>query len=124
MEQALLKPSARRRPGYQVITVKQRAGPSVRGFLRNESLYDIQVQGFDGRLYLLSRGEVTAIAREASSYMPALKSSTTDFENLLAYLSFPNTDSPPPAAAELPGAVPWSASSIRRPATGPLTTAN
>ena len=107
MEQALLKPSARRRPGYQVVRVRQHAGPSVRGFLRNESLYDIQVQGFDGRLYPLPRGEVTAIDREASSYMPALKSSPADFENLLAYLSFPPADSPAPAAAELPGAVPW-----------------
>src|ERR1039457_2083293 len=73
LEQSLLKPAARRKPGFRVATVRLRSGPIVRGFLRNESLYDLQVQGFDGRLYLLRRDEVAAIEREAASYMPALQ---------------------------------------------------
>lgn len=107
MEQSLLKPAARRRPGYAVATVRLRTGSAVRGFLRNESLYDLQVQGFDGRLYLLRRDEVTGIIRDASSYMPALKSTATDLQNLLAYLAYPRAEPQAPAATDLPGAIAW-----------------
>ena len=83
-------------------------GASVRGFLRNESLYDLQVQGFDGRLYLLRRREVTAIEREAASYMPALKSAATDLREParlpgLSACGLPGAAPQP----DLPGAVPW-----------------
>src|SRR5450755_985876 len=107
MEQALVKPSARRKPGYQVATLGLRSVAPVRGFLRNESLYDLQLQGFDGRLYLLRRDEVTYIERESSSYMPALKSTAIDLRNLLAYLASPRVESPPRDTAALPGALPW-----------------
>jgi PQQ-dependent dehydrogenase (methanol/ethanol family) len=107
MEQSLLNPAARRRPGYRVATVHLRTGSAIRGFLRNESLYDLQVQGFDGRLYLLRSDEVTGIDREASSYMPALKSTATDLQNLLAYLAFPRAEPQARAATELPGAIVW-----------------
>jgi PQQ-dependent dehydrogenase (methanol/ethanol family) len=107
MEQSLMKPAARRKPGFAVATVRLRSGPIVRGFLRNQSLYDLQVQGFDGRLYLLRRDEVTGIEREAASYMPALKSTGTDFQNLLAYLASPRAEPPAPATADLPDAIAW-----------------
>ena len=126
MEQSLLKPAARRKPGYEVATVQLRSGAPVRGFLRNESLYDLQLQGFDGRLYLLRRDEVTAIEREAASYMPALKadrsrSARTCWRTWRSHAA----ESPARAAAnDLPGAVPGTASPIRNPATGPLITAS
>ena len=107
MEQALLKPEARRKPGFAAATVRLRSGPPMRGFLRNESLYDLQLQGFDGRLYLLRRDEVAAIDREKASYMPALKSAGADLQNVLAYLAVPGADSPGPSAADLPDAIPW-----------------
>jgi PQQ-dependent dehydrogenase (methanol/ethanol family) len=106
IEQSLLKPQARRKPGYAVATVRLRSGQSVWGFLRNESLYDLQVQGFDGRLYLLRRDEVAAIERDPASYMPALKPAATDLQDLLAYLANPPTESPR-AASDLAGAIPW-----------------
>ena len=107
MEQSLLKPAARRKPGYDVVTVRLRSGAPVRGFLRNESLYDLQLQGFDGRIYLLRRAEVTTIDRESAAYMPALKSSGTDLQNVLAYLAFPRSESPAGVAPDLPGGIPW-----------------
>jgi len=107
MEQSLLKPAARRSRGYEVATVRLGSGAPVRGFLRNESLYDLQLQGFDGRLYLLRRDEVTGIDREAASYMPALKSTATDLQNLLAYLANPRAEPRLRATSDLPGAVPW-----------------
>ena len=107
MEQSLLKPAARRKPGFRVATVRLRSGPIVRGFLRNESLYDLQVQGFDGRLYLLRRDEVAAIEREAASYMPALQAGETELRNLIAYLAHPPASHPAGGRADLPGAIAW-----------------
>ena len=94
MEQSLLKPAARRKPGFEVATVRRRSGSPVRGLLRNESLYDLQVQGFDGRLYLLRRDEVTGIEREASSYMPAVQAGETELRDLIAYLANPPVSQP------------------------------
>jgi PQQ-dependent dehydrogenase (methanol/ethanol family) len=107
IEQSLLKPNARRKPGFEVATLRLRSGAPVRGFMRNESLYDLQLQGFDGRLYLLRRDEVAAIEREASSYMPALKSTDADLPNLLAYLAYPRAAPPASPTADLPGAIAW-----------------
>jgi alcohol dehydrogenase (cytochrome c) len=74
------------------------------------------LQGFDGRLHLLSRADVAGIDREAASYMPALKAGTTNLQNLLAYLASPLTESPAPAASDPAGAIPWDR--IAHPQTG------
>jgi PQQ-dependent dehydrogenase (methanol/ethanol family) len=116
MEQSLLKPAARRKPGYAVAAVRLRSGPAMRGFLRNESLYDLQLQGFDGRLYLLLRDEVTAIQREEASYMPALQAGETELRDLIAYLANPPASAPDGHSAELPGAIAWDR--IAHPQTG------
>jgi PQQ-dependent dehydrogenase (methanol/ethanol family) len=107
MEQSLLKPAARRKPGFAVATVRLRSGPAMRGFLRNESLYDLQLQGFDGRLYLLRRDEVAGIDREEASYMPALQAGETELRDLIAYLANPPATAPAGNSAELPGAIAW-----------------
>ncbi|MGA2738691.1 MAG: PQQ-binding-like beta-propeller repeat protein [Bryobacteraceae bacterium] len=107
LEQSLLKPAVRRKPGYEVATVRLSSGPAVRGFLRNESLYDLQVQGFDGRLYLLGHGEVAALEREAGSYMPALQAGKAELRDLIAYLAHPPSTQPTAAGGEIPGAILW-----------------
>jgi len=107
MEQSLANPGARRQRGYRVVSVRLRAGGTLRGLLRNETLYDLQVQGFDGPLQLLRREEVSGIDREAASYMPALQAGPAEMQNLLAYLGHPGADSPAPAETNLPGAIHW-----------------
>jgi alcohol dehydrogenase (cytochrome c) len=108
MERSLLYPEVQRKRGYQVVTLRLFSGRTARGFLRNESLYDFQVQGFDGRIHLLRRAEVGRIEREKASYMPALDPDAGELQNLLAYLAHPGA--PHQAAsveAELPGAIGW-----------------
>lgn len=107
MEQSLLDPAARRKRGFQVATVRLRSRAAIRGFLRNESLYDLQVQGFDGRIYLLRRDDVAGIEREAASYMPALKASPTEIQDLLAYLASPRAEPPAQDTPSLPDAIGW-----------------
>jgi PQQ-dependent dehydrogenase (methanol/ethanol family) len=107
MEQSLLKPAAHRKPGYEVATVRLAAGTPVRGFLRNESLYDLQLQGFDGRLYLLRRADVSGVDREAAAYMPAFQGGETELANVIAYLANPPASQPDAADAKPPGAIAW-----------------
>ena len=116
LEQALLKPESRRAPGYQVATVRVRSGAPIHGFLRNESLYDLQVQGFDGRFHLLQRADVVAVEPEKASYMPALKASPDDLQNLLAFLASPTVEVEGRKTANFPGAVTWE--NVAYPAPG------
>ncbi len=67
IEQALRDPNGRRKPDYIVAEVRLKSGGEVRGFVRNESNADLQLQGFDHRLYLLRRDDVASISREAGS---------------------------------------------------------
>ncbi len=108
MERSLLNPAARRKPGYEVATVRLRTGAAIRGLLRNESLYDLQLQDFDGRLHLLRRAEVAGIDRETASYMPALtatKTETTGSDRVPGESACLRGQ--PDRRARLPGALTW-----------------
>jgi PQQ-dependent dehydrogenase (methanol/ethanol family) len=85
IESALVKPKTMR--GYSVVGVKLVNGTELRGFARNRSTFDIQIQGFDGQLYLLKREEIAALTEEEKPLMPALSATETEKQNLLAYLA-------------------------------------
>ena len=85
METALLKPAAGS-GGYQVANIKTAKGESLRGFIRNESSADLQMQSFDGRLHLLSKNDVARIDREPRSIMPAWTGSRDDMRDLIKFL--------------------------------------
>ena len=51
-------PSRRITPGYRVATVRLRDGSTLRGLLKNESTFDLQLQGLDGQLHLLDGDEI------------------------------------------------------------------
>src|SRR5262249_54694387 len=59
----------------------------IRGFARNESNYDLQLQSLDGKLHLLRRQEIAELFRESSSLMPEVEATPEEMRNLLAYLS-------------------------------------
>ena len=46
---SLEDPSARIEPGYQVVSLTLKDGEKLRAFARNRSLFDLQLQTFDGR---------------------------------------------------------------------------
>jgi len=116
IERALRRPE--KRPGYEVATVLLKTGAELRGFIRNESNIDLQLQGFDHRLHLLRRGEIDSVRREPGSYMSALQAADNDRRNLIAYLAG-RRESPGPGRGDadpLPGAVTWDR--ILHPAAG------
>lgn len=86
VETSLRHPNARRVPGYEVASLQLKSGAKVRGFIRNESGFDLQFLGFDGKLYLLPITAYKVLARERESLMPPLQASAQDQDNLLAFL--------------------------------------
>ena len=86
VEGSLRDPSSRRVPGFQVGTLRMKTGGDVRGFIRNESGFDLQFLGLDAKLRLLKADEYQVLEREPRSLMPALQGTTEEHENLIAFL--------------------------------------
>jgi len=108
IERALRTPGARITPGYEAATLRLRDGSSVRGLIKNESTFDLQLQGLDGRLHLLARDQIASVDREKNSLMPAVAASETEMSNLLAFLSRRAGGAPTSGVSEapaLPGAI-------------------
>jgi alcohol dehydrogenase (cytochrome c) len=117
IEQTLRDPNRRADREYRVATVHLRSGKAIRGFIRNESGFDLQLQGFDNRLYLLEDSSIARVEREKESLMPPLHATPEQMRDLIAFLvKMPETITSGTPPAELPGGVPWSA--IERPASG------
>lgn len=80
-------------------------GNALRGFVRNQTEHEVDLQTFDGKLHLLDESQYSAVTREKQSAMPVLKASADQRRDLLAYLSSlagvedgPIAGPPPPIA--------------------------
>ena len=87
IERSLRTPGARLAQGFRLVSVSLHDGRKIRGFARNESNYDLQLQSLDGRLHLLRRQEIAELVRETTSLMPEVKATQEEMRDLLAYLS-------------------------------------
>jgi len=87
IESALKDPSRRITPGYRVATVRLNDGSSLRGLVKNENTFNLQLQGLDGRLHLLARNEIAGVDREKNSLMPPVEASEAEMRDLVAYVS-------------------------------------
>ncbi len=72
---------------YTAATVRLHDGQVLRGALRSESRFDVQLMTLDGRLRLLSKDQIAGITRESQSLMPKLKATPEQTRDLVAYLS-------------------------------------
>ena len=86
IRRAVTEPSANIRKGYQFATLRV-GGETIRGFVRNESRYNIQFQGLDGRFHLLAAGEYEELERASDSAMPETQCAPQQCQDLVAYLS-------------------------------------
>jgi putative heme-binding domain-containing protein len=76
--------------GYQPVSLTTKAGQSVRGVIKNENNFSLQILGTDDKLHLLDREEIRNITYETKSLMPSgidRKLTATEFQDLLAFLS-------------------------------------
>lgn len=72
---------------YAAATIRLLDGHAIRGALKQETAYDLQLQGVDGKLHLLARNQVAQVTREAGSLMPPLTATPRQAKDLMAYLS-------------------------------------
>ena len=120
IERALAAAGDRITRGYEPATVRLRDGTSFRGLLKNQSTFDLQLQGLDGRLHLLAADEIASVEREKKPLMPPLEATESERQNLLAFLSrlaggvVKAVEAPP-----LPGAVSFTSLATPRPGDWP-----
>ena len=87
---ALTEPRRRVPRGFAPVRVVLRDGRAVRGLVKNENNFSLQVLGEDLRLYLVDRAEVKELVRERGSLMPAdygRRLAPDELRDLVAFLS-------------------------------------
>jgi putative heme-binding domain-containing protein len=75
---------------YPVVRVTTVGGKTVRGVLRNEDSFSMQIMGLDQQLYLLDRTKLKTIIYEPKGLMPTdydKRLSKVEFDDLLAFLT-------------------------------------
>lgn len=90
LREALTQPRKTILRGYQPVRLVLADGTELRGLVKNEDSFSLQVLGLDQRLHLLLRQELREIHYEERSLMPAdyaQKLSAGELEDLLAFLS-------------------------------------
>jgi putative heme-binding domain-containing protein len=86
IRQVLLNPASRITPGYDLVSVRLRGGQTLRGFARNRTNFDLQLQTLDGRFHLVRQADAAAVTAE-KPMMPAVSASPDQLRDLVAYLS-------------------------------------
>ena len=116
IEQALLNPgslpatqnNARRRGGdgegapelplsYSAATINLNDGKSIRGALRRETNFDLELMALDNHLYLLPKDQISTVTRDPQSLMPKVQASPDELKNLIAYLALLKGDATAPS---------------------------
>ena len=87
IEKAIHSPAALATPGYRVASVRLQDGKTIRGLIKNESNYDLQLQALDGVMHLLAREQIAEVVRERESLMPPIWASAGELRDLLAFLT-------------------------------------
>lgn len=90
LEESLTKSKPHVQQGYQPVRITTTGGKKIRGVLRNEHNFSLQVLDEGGELHLLSRDEVREIVYEKQSLMPANYDKTlsaAEFRDLMAFLT-------------------------------------
>ena len=109
---------------WAVVDVRLRNGSRLRGFARNRSEHDLQMETFDGKMHLLVDKEYEEITKEKQSYMPPLRSTPEERRNLIAYLSSLGGNAVGPLTFEADRASSEAVSAVANPAAGEWPTYN
>jgi putative heme-binding domain-containing protein len=88
IRRAIIEPGAAIAEGFRTVSVRLRSGGEIRGVLKREDNFSLQVLATDGQFALLLRDETASVTIEQRSLMPAIgaKLPANDLRDLLAYL--------------------------------------
>ena len=124
IDQALRTPGSGEATSYRAVAVRTSGNRTIRGIVKNESNFDIQLLGLDGTLHLVDKKLISAIERETKSLMPPLEASAGERQNLLAFLSRLSATNAPASAAPQDESKGISFEEIARPRPGEWPTYN
>jgi putative heme-binding domain-containing protein len=85
---------------YRPVRVVTRDGATIRGVVRNEDSFSLQILGLDNALHMFARDELREIRYETTRLMPTdydKQLTREEFQDLLAFLSRQGVAAPPPA---------------------------
>src|SRR5262249_24729410 len=87
IRRALLPPPARLTSPSRLVAPRLRAVRALRGFVRNRTRFDIQLQDLKGVFHSVSLERVSAIEEQKQPLMPPVKATPGELQNLIAYLA-------------------------------------
>ena len=87
IRQALVSPATQVTPGYELATVRLKNGQTLRGFVRSQTNFALELQDLQGGFHSITTDEAAGIERADKPLMPAFSGTRDDFENVVAYLS-------------------------------------
>jgi len=89
IRESILDPNAKVPPTFREVSLRSRSGQTVKGMLKNDDNFSVQMMTLDGELRTFLRSEITGFQMERESLMPAgLGKGLTpeQLQNLLAFL--------------------------------------
>lgn len=124
LREALLSPSARIVPGYELVTLALKRGGTVRGFARSRTAFGIAIQDLQGGLHTHATESIAKVTSETNSFMPVAKVNDEELRDLIAFLSRQTGVRPGPVSGVTPSANGISFERILKPSPGDWLTYN
>jgi PQQ-dependent dehydrogenase (methanol/ethanol family) len=86
LKEAITKPDESLREGYETAEVRTVDGALIRGVMKNEDTFSLQMMDEQEKLHLLSKANIKELTRTHRSLMPAPQLAAGDLNNLIAFL--------------------------------------
>ena len=86
LKEAISTPDQSLREGYRTAEVRTPEGKVIRGVIRNEDTFSLQMMDEHEKLHLLSKADLKEVNHTQHSLMPAPKVNAAELDNLIAFL--------------------------------------
>lgn len=86
LKEAISTPDQSLREGYRTAEVRTPEGKVIRGVIRNEDTFSLQMMDEHEKLHLLSKADLKEVNHTQHSLMPAAKLNAAEVDNLIAFL--------------------------------------
>ena len=96
VRQAILNPDESLRRNYETVEVRLSNGRLLRGVLKNEDTFSLQIMDEKEQLHMLLKSDVKQIDKPHKSLMPAPHLTAPELEDVLAFLAKRGQGSAPP----------------------------
>ncbi len=86
LRKAITDPNESLREGYQTAEVRTADGTAIRGVIKNEDTFSLQMMDEGEKLHMFRKADLKEVTRPQRSLMPAPNLSVVDVDNLIAFL--------------------------------------